>query len=124
MTELRFTAEHEWLRADDNLGTTLGITDYAQEQLGDVVFVELPEIGRRFAEGDELVVIESVKAAGDVKAPAAGEVLAVNTALAVAPELLNKDPMGAGWLVRVKLADPAALAGFMDQAAYERLVSP
>ena len=123
MSGLRFTPDHEWLRAEADGTATLGITHYAQEQLGDVVFVELPEPGRRFAAGDDLAVIESVKAAGDVKAPAAGDVVAVNGALAAAPELLNKDPMGDGWMVRIRLADAGALAAMMDQSAYDQLIA-
>ena len=123
MSRLIFTPEHEWLRVEGDGTATLGITDYAQQQLGDVVFVELPEVGRRIAAGEELAVIESVKAAGDVKAPAAAEVVEVNAALATAPELVNKEPQGGGWLVRLRLSDPGALAGFMDQSAYEQLVS-
>ncbi len=123
MSGLRFTPDHEWLRVEPDGSATLGVTDYAQEQLGDVVFVELPEVGRRFAAGDELAVIESVKAAGDVKAPAAGEVVAVNGALAAAPELLNQDPMGEGWMVRIRLADAGALAAMMDPSAYDRFIA-
>jgi glycine cleavage system H protein len=123
MSAIRFTPEHEWLRAEADGTATLGITHYAQEQLGDVVFVELPGVGREFAAGDELAVIESVKAAGEVKAPAAGAVMEINAALATAPELLNKDPMGAGWMLRIRLADPGALAAMMDQAAYDQLIS-
>ena len=123
MSGLRFTPDHEWLRVEPDGTATLGITDYAQEQLGDVVFVELPEAGRRFAAGDELAVIESVKAAGEVKAPAEGEVVAVNGALGAAPELLNKDPMGEGWMVRIRLADAGALAAMMEQAVYDQLIA-
>ncbi len=123
MSELRFTPDHEWLRVEPDGTATLGITNYAQEQLGDVVFVELPESGRRFAAGDELAVIESVKAAGDVKAPVAGEVVAANPALAAAPELLNKDPLGDGWMVRIRLADVGALDAMMDQAGYDQLIA-
>lgn len=123
MSAIRFTPEHEWLRMEPDGTATLGITHYAQEQLGDVVFVELPGVGEEFAAGDELAVIESVKAAGEVKAPAAGAVVEFNAALATAPELLNKDPMGAGWMMRIRLADPGALAAMMDQAAYDQLIS-
>jgi glycine cleavage system H protein len=122
MSELRFTPDHEWLRADADGTVTLGITDYAQNQLGDVVFVELPPPGKRFAEGDELAVIESVKAAGDVRAPASGEVVAINDALAGAPGLLNSDPMGDGWMMRVRLDDPGVMAAMLDQPGYDRLI--
>jgi glycine cleavage system H protein len=123
MPELRFTEDHEWLRPEADGSVTVGITDYAQEQLGDVVYVQLPEIGRRFGKGDELIVIESVKAAGEVKAPFAGEVVAVNAELAGKPELVNGEPEGAGWMALLRPVDPAALGNLMDRAAYEQLVA-
>jgi glycine cleavage system H protein len=118
MSELRFTQDHEWLRKDDDGLITMGITDHAQDQLGDVVFVQLPEPGSRFEAATELVVIESVKAAGEIRPPAAGEVVAVNAALVDEPAKVNQDPLGEGWFVRVRLDDPAALASLMDEAAY------
>ena len=118
MSELRFTEDHEWLRQDDDGLVTIGITDHAQDQLGDVVFVQLPATGSRFAAGDEAVVIESVKAAGEIHLPAAGEVLAVNTALVDEPAKVNQDPLGDGWFLRVRFDDAAVLASLMDEAAY------
>ncbi len=122
MSETRFTQDHEWLRAEADGTVTLGITHYAQDQLGDVVFVELPPPGRRFAGGDELAVIESVKAAGEVRAPASGEVVAINDALGASPGLLNSDALGEGWMMRIRLGDPGALAAMMDRVAYDRLI--
>lgn len=118
MTQLRFTQDHEWLREEPDGAYTLGITDHAQDQLGDVVFVQLPEPGASLAAGAEAAVIESVKAAGEIHLPGAGEVLAVNTALADDPGLVNQDPLGAGWMLRVRFADPAVVSGLMDEAGY------
>ena len=118
MGELRYTEDHEWLRHDEDGLVTVGITDHAQEQLGDVVFVQLPDAGTRFAAGDEAVVIESVKAAGEIRLPAAGEVVAVNSVLVDEPAKVNQDPQGEGWFLRVRFDEPAALGGLMDAAAY------
>jgi glycine cleavage system H protein len=118
MSEIRFTDEHEWIRVDGETGT-VGITDYAQEQLGDIVHVELPEIGRTVAERAEAAVVESVKAASEVYAPVAGEVVAVNEALAEDPSKVNSDPLGEGWFFRLKIADAGQLAELMDEAAYK-----
>ncbi len=118
MSELRFTEDHEWLRLDDDGLFTIGITDHAQDQLGDVVFVQLPEVGARFGAGDEAVVIESVKAAGEIHLPAAGEIVEVNVALPDDPARVNQDPLGDGWFLRVRLEDPSALGGLMDEAGY------
>ena len=118
MSELRFTEDHEWLRTDPDGLVTVGITDHAQDQLGDVVFVQLPEPGARFGAGEEAVVIESVKAAGEIRLPAAGEVVEVNAALVDEPALVNQDPLGGGWFLRVRLDDTAVLGGLMDEAAY------
>ena len=115
---MRFTKDHEWITLDGQVAT-IGITAYAAEQLGDVVFVEKPELGRTVAAGDGLAVVESVKAASDVYAPVAGEVVAANTQLADTPESVNQDPEGDGWFAKLKLADPAQLDGLMDRAAYE-----
>jgi glycine cleavage system H protein len=123
MPELRFTEDHEWLRPEADGSVTVGITHYAQDQLGDVVYVQLPEAGRSFKAGEELAVIESVKAAGEIKAPFGVEVVAANTELSAKPELVNSDPEGAGWMLRVRPADPAAVGKLMDRAAYEQLVS-
>ncbi len=117
MSELRFTKDHEYLRLDGDVAT-VGITDYAQKELGDIVFVELPETGQSFAKGDELGVVESVKAASEVYAPVAGEVVAVNAALAEDPALVNRDPEGEGWFLKLKVTDGAEVADLMDAAAY------
>ncbi len=117
---LKYTDDHEWLRAEGD-EIVVGITKHASEQLGDVVFIELPEEGTDVIAGDEIVVIESVKAASDITAPVGGTITAVNTALADAPGDVNADPMAA-WFFRIKPADPAAIEGFMDEAAYKALV--
>jgi len=122
MTTLRFTKDHEWVRLDGDLAV-VGITDYAQSQLGDVVYVELPEIGRRVVQGKEAAVVESVKAASEVYAPVTGEVAEVNEALAADPAKVNADPMGDGWFLKLRLDDPKQLDGLMDEAAYQRLVA-
>jgi len=121
MSTLRFTKDHEWVRLDGDLAV-VGITDYAQSQLGDVVYVELPEIGRRVEQGKEAAVVESVKAASEVYAPVSGEVAEVNEALAADPAMVNADAMGDGWFLKVRLDDPKQLDGLMDEAAYKRLV--
>jgi glycine cleavage system H protein len=113
-----FTKDHEWIRVEGDTGT-VGITAYAAGQLGDVVYVELPETGAKFSKGDDFAVVESVKAASDVYAPVSGSVVEVNGALADAPETVNAAAEGDAWFVRVKLADSAELSGLMDQAAYE-----
>ncbi len=112
-----FSEDHEWIAVDGDTGT-VGITDYAQEQLGDVVFVELPEIGRTVIKGDDMAVVESVKAASEVYAPVGGEVVEVNGALEDNPAAVNEDAEGEGWFVRLKLADAAELEDLMDAAAY------
>ncbi len=117
----RYTKEHEWVRLEGDRGT-VGITDYAQEQLGDVVFLELPEVGRRLAPGEVFGTVESVKAVSELYAPVAGEVVEVNSALTQKPEVVNSDPHGAAWMMKVKLADPAAVAGLMDGRAYQAYV--
>lgn len=122
MSGERFTQDHEWIRVDGDVGA-VGITDYAQGQLGDVVFVELPELGRQVAKGDEVAVVESVKAASEVYAPISGEVVAANDALADQPALVNQAPLGDGWFFKLRLSDPAELDGLMDQAAYNAFVA-
>lgn len=112
-----FSEDHEWIAVDGDTGT-VGITDYAQEQLGDVVFVELPEIGRTVIKGDDMAVVESVKAASEVYAPVGGEVVETNGALEDNPAAVNEDAEGEGWFVRLKLADAAELEDLMDAAAY------
>jgi glycine cleavage system H protein len=121
MTDLRFTEDHEWVRLDGDVAV-IGITDYAQSQLGDVVYVELPEIGRLVEKGKEAAVVESVKAASEVYAPISGEVAAVNDALAADPAKVNADPLGEGWFLKLRPADPSELDGLMDEAAYRRFV--
>jgi glycine cleavage system H protein len=121
MATERFTTDHEWIRLKDGVGT-VGITAHAQEQLGDVVFVELPEIGRKAAKGDAVAVVESVKAASDVFAPVAGEVTEVNAPLADTPALINEDAEGRAWFFKLRIADAAELDGLMDRAAYEAFV--
>lgn len=122
MSTIKFTEDHEWLRVDGDVAT-VGITDYAQNALGDIVFVQLPDVGASFAAGDEAAVIESVKAAGGLNLPLAGTVVEVNTALAETPAAVNEDPLGAGWFIRIRLADPSALSGLLDQAAYDKLTA-
>ncbi len=117
-----YSEDHEWLRVDGDTGT-VGITDHAQEQLGDVVFVELPEIGRTVLKGDDMAVVESVKAASEIYAPAGGEVVETNGALEDNPAVVNEDAEGDGWFVRLKLADPAELEDLMDAEAYAAFVS-
>jgi len=117
----RFSKEHEWIRVAAGIGT-VGITDHAQRQLGDVVFVELPEVGRKAGSGEAVAVVESVKAASDVFSPVSGEVVEVNGDLAGAPALVNEDAEGKAWFFRIKLASEAELAGLMDRAAYEAFV--
>ena len=117
MTKL-FTKEHEWLQLDGDVAT-VGITAYAAEQLGDVVYVELPDVGRQVTAEGDMAVVESAKAASDVYAPASGEVTAVNDALSGAPEKVNEDPEGEGWFVKLKLSDKSQLDALMDEAAYK-----
>jgi len=117
----KYHKEHEWVRVEGDEGV-IGVSDYAQEQLSDVVYVELPEVGDSFQVGDVLAVIESVKAASDVYMPVAGEVLEVNEALEDSPELVNQDPYGEAWLVRLAFADPAELDTLMDVNAYQAYV--
>jgi len=117
MSDLKYTREHEWIRIDDDVGT-VGISNFAQEQLGDVVFVELPEIGKNLAPGDEAAIIESVKAASELYAPVSGEIIEVNSALNDAPELVNSDPTGAGWFVKIRLSKADEVQALMDEAAY------
>ncbi|KAA5805321.1 glycine cleavage system protein GcvH [Alkalicaulis satelles] len=114
----RFTKDHEWIRIEGDVAV-VGITAYAAEQLGDVVFVELPEIGKSVAQGGEMAVVESVKAASEVYAPATGEIVAVNDALEGEPAKVNDAPEGEGWFVKMKLSAPAELDAMMDEAAYK-----
>ena len=114
---LKYTEDHEWLKIEGDVAT-VGITHHAQDALGDVVFVELPEVGRHYAQKDAAGVVESVKAAADVYMPVSGEVVEVNEALRDDPSLANSDPQGAGWFFKVRLAEPAQVAALMDEAAY------
>ena len=114
---LYFTKEHEWIRVEGDTAT-VGISNHAQEQLGDIVFAEVPEAGRRVSKGQEAAVVESVKAASDVYAPLSGEVVEGNQALADDPSLINSDPQGEGWFFKLKLDNPGELEGLMDEAAY------
>jgi glycine cleavage system H protein len=119
---MRFTKDHEWVEMDGDIAT-IGITAYAAQQLGDVVFVELPEVGKALQPGEALAVVESVKAASDVYAPLAGEVVAANAELADNPQTVNDQPEKAGWFVKVRLADPDEADTLMDRDAYERFLS-
>lgn len=116
--ELRYAASHEWTRQEADGTVTVGITDHAQDLLGDVVFVELPEVGRQVSAGQECAVVESVKAASDIYAPVSGEVIAVNEVLTDSPELVNSEPYAGAWFFRVKPIDPAELNKLMDADAY------
>jgi glycine cleavage system H protein len=122
MSTLRFTREHEWIRLDDDVAV-VGITDHAQEQLGDVVFVELPEIGTRFERGEQAAVVESVKAASEVYAPAAGEVVAVNEDLVTEPSQVNADAMGGGWFFKMTLKEAKELDDLLDAATYKEYLA-
>lgn len=122
MSTVRFTREHEWIRVEDGIGT-VGITDYAQRQLGDVVYVELPEVGRELKKGEAAAVVESVKAASEVYAPVSGKVVEVNGELPDRPELVNQDPEGAGWFFKIEIADPSELDSLMDREAYDAYVA-
>ncbi len=119
--ELRYSREHEWVRVDGNVAR-IGITDFAQESLGDVVFVQLPDVGLDVIAGASAAEIESTKSVSDVYVPLTGVVQTVNDALVDAPELVNQDPYGAGWIIELTLADPAELDGLMDAAAYGELI--
>jgi glycine cleavage system H protein len=121
-TNYRYSKEHEWVDAKDGVAT-VGITDYAQSELGDVVFVELPEVGKKLETGKSLGTVESVKAVSEIYAPASGEVLEANAELHNKPETINTDPHGAAWLVKIKLANPAELDGLMDAPAYEAYIA-
>ncbi len=119
---LKFTEDHEWLNIDGDTAT-VGITKHAAEQLGDLVFVELPEVGASFEKGDDAATVESVKAASEVYAPLAGEITAVNDAITNDPSLVNSDPMGDGWMFKMKLSDPSAAQALLDEAGYKALVA-
>ncbi len=118
---MKYTEDHEWLRPEGDL-VVVGITNHASEQLGDVVFVELPDTGKAVSAGDEVCVIESVKAASDIRAPLDGEIVEVNQAIVDTPGLVNEDPTGKAWFFKMKLSDPSNLDGLMDEAAYKDLI--
>ncbi len=118
----RYTKDHEWVTLDGDVAT-VGITDYAQQQLGDVVFVELPEVGKKLAQQDEAAVVESVKAASEVYAPLTGEVVAVNAELEAAPATVNEDAQGKGWFMKLKLDNPGEVDALMDEAAYKEFLA-
>ncbi|AEB11536.1 glycine cleavage system protein GcvH [Marinithermus hydrothermalis] len=119
--ELKYTKSHEWARLEEDL-VVVGITDFAQDALGDVVYVELPEVGRQVAAGEAVAVVESVKTASDIYAPVAGEIVAVNEALVDAPERVNEDPYGEGWMFKIKPADPAAFEALLDARGYQEVI--
>ncbi len=121
MSNVLFTEDHEWISVDGDVAT-VGITDHAQEQLGDVVFVDLPDVGKQVAKGDEAAVVESVKAASEIYAPLSGEIVEVNGDLAGEPSKVNEDAEGAAWFVKIKLSDNSELDGLMDDAAYKAFV--
>lgn len=118
MSDIRFTRDHEYVRVEGDVGT-IGISDFAQQQLGDVVFVELPAVGAKFEKGAGAAVVESVKAASDIFAPVSGEVVAVNAEVDAEPALINQDALGRGWLMKIKLANPGDLDALMTQADYD-----
>ena len=122
MSALKFTEEHEWLRLEDDGTVTIGITDYAQEQLGDIVYVELPSVGDILTMGSEAAVIESVKAAGEIKAAVGGEVLSVNTSLEDKPEAINFDPTDTGWFFKLAPDDAGELDQYMDEDTYQEFI--
>lgn len=119
---MKFTKDHEWVRLDGDVAT-IGISKHAADALGDVVFVEAPEVGRIVGKGDSFAVVESVKAASDVYAPVSGEVVEANDALSSAPETVNADPEGAGWFGKIKVKDPSQLDALMDRAAYDQYLT-
>ena len=122
MSEMRFSEDHEWIQIDGDIGT-VGITDFAQEQLGDIVYVELPQLGRTVAKGDHAAVVESVKAASEIYAPVAGEILEANDALGDAPETVNSAAEGDGWFFKMKISDPGEIAALMDEDAYKAFIA-
>ena len=118
---MKFSEDHEWVLVEDGIAT-IGITGHAQEQLGDIVFVELPEVGKELGKGEEAAVVESVKAASEIYAPISGAIIAVNEVLSDAPETVNGDAMGAGWFFKISVADAGELEEMMDKAAYDSFV--
>jgi glycine cleavage system H protein len=122
MSTVRYTKEHEWIKVEGDTAT-IGITNYAQEQLGDVVFVELPPVGKKLAKGDDAAVVESVKAASEVYAPLSGDVVEVNSLIAAEPGKVNADPENSAWFLKLRLSDKGELDGLMDEAAYKAFIA-
>ncbi len=122
MSILRYTDDHEWARLEDDT-VTVGITEFAQDQLGELVFVDLPTVGGAITQGDDAAVVESVKAAGEVKSPVSGTIMEINGSLVDTPEKVNDDPMGEGWIYRVSITDPTEWESLMDEATYTALVA-
>jgi len=122
MSELKYTEDHQWIRLEEDNTAVIGITDYAQEQLGDVVYVEMPEIGRELGMGDEAAIVESVKAAGEIKMPLTGSVISVNESLEDEPELVNVDPEGDGWFMTISVQYPEEIKALMDENAYNEFL--
>ncbi len=120
--DLRYTESHEWVAQQEDGTLRVGITDYAQQQLGDLVYVELPEVGQSFVSGAECAVVESVKSASDLYMPVSGEIAAVNEELADSPELINQDPYGQGWIYEIQPSDPAELDGLLDAEGYREII--
>lgn len=123
MSQTKFTESHEWMRVEDDGTATIGITDYAQNALGDLVFVGLPEVGKELAQGEEGATVESVKAASEIHMPASGTVIGTNLKLGEEPATVNAEPLSAGWFLKIRLSDPAQLDSLMDQAAYDKFVA-
>jgi glycine cleavage system H protein len=122
MNETKYTKDHEWVLMDgDDIGI-IGITHYAQEQLGDIVFIELPELQRETKQGEDIAVIESVKAASDLKAPLSGQIIEVNSMLSDAPETVNSDPLGEGWIMKIRISDPSEFENLLNSDAYQQLI--
>lgn len=122
MSATKYTEEHEWLKIEDDGLVTVGITDFAQDHLGDLVYVQLPEIGKQIEKGEEAAVIESVKTASEIMMPASGVITETNAVLADEPGKVNEDPMGAGWFFKFKVSDAAEISGLMDEAGYKTFV--
>ena len=120
MSAVRYTKDHEWIRMEDDEIGVVGITDYAQDQLGELVYVELPEVDQEFGAGSDAVVVESVKAAGEVKVPVSGSIVEVNESLVDEPEKVNNDPMGGGWFIKMKVSETSELDDLMDEDAYKQ----
>lgn len=122
MSDIKYSEDHEWISVEGDVAT-VGITDHAQEQLGDVVYVDVPDVGAEVSKGEDIAVVESVKAASEIYAPVSGEVVEANEALGDAPETVNDDPMGAGWFFKIKMSDASELDELMDEAGYKALIS-